>query len=491
MRCLAIAQAWQDRGGRVLLVSTSDAPSVLERLSLEKIEVHRISSPIGENQDALQTIQIAKAAGCSWVVVDGYLFGPEFHLGIQQSGLRLLSIDDLADLEFYGCDVVLNPNFYASPSLYEGKADGLAHLLVGTRYALLRREFLEIQRGALPSVKARVERLLLTLGGADPQNATRLLMEIFAKREMSCRMKITIVVGSANPHISSLEAVVPALEQKHDVELVVNPSNMPELIRRSDFAISAAGGSALELACLGTPMALVIAADNQRGVAASFESAGVALLLGDPQKLLRPDRLEELFEVFGDVEKRAQMQSRGRAIVDGQGAGRAVERLAAYPLQLRPAESEDARLLYEWANDPVARQMSFSSEPIPWEGHIAWFEKRLQSSDCRLRIGLNKEGKPAGQVRLERSEVTAVLSLSIDPAERGKGHGPKLARLAAVEALADGWCEEVHAWVKPENGASMNTFRKAEFVEMGIQKEHPNQAVLFVLRTACLGSARS
>lgn len=482
MRCLALAQAWQDRGGFVSLATTSNSPLLLERIRHENIAIHHILAPIGGEEDALATVQIAKQTSSTWVVLDGYDFELGYPLLIQRAGLRVLAIDDLADLELSGCTAVLNPNFYAQKALYEGKTDLFAYLFLGPHFALIRREFLLKMRRHLSPPPQRVVNILITLGGADPQNATRLLMELLATRVLPFRMYITIVVGSSNPHLASLEEYLPELEKRHYVKIEVNPPNLPELIQLADLAISAAGGSTMELAFLGTPMALIVAAANQRGVATSLENHGVAFLLGDSKQLLSEEKLDAFFQLLEAPDKLHCMRLRARQIVDGQGAARVAERLAAYPLQLRPAQKEDAHLLYEWVNDPVTRQMSFSTAQIPWEDHLSWFKKRLLSESCRLSLALTHEGAPAGQVRLDLEARTATLSLSIAPEERRNGYATKLARLAASDALNDGWCDEVYAWVKPDNIASLQTFRKAGFEERCGQPNHPDTAVLFVLK---------
>jgi RimJ/RimL family protein N-acetyltransferase len=227
-------------------------------------------------------------------------------------------------------------------------------------------------------------------------------------------------------------------------------------------------------------MALIIAAANQRGVATSLENYGAAFLLGDSKQLLSEEKLDAFFQLLDDPDKLHAMRLRARQIVDGQGAARVADYLAAYPLRLRPARKEDALLLHKWVNDPLTRQMSFLKAPIPWENHLSWFEKRLHSESCRLLLGLIQE-QPVGQARLELENRVATLSLSIAPTERGHGYAPKLARLAASDALTDGWCEKVYAWVKPDNIASLQTFRKAGFKEQGEQLNHPDKAVLFSL----------
>ncbi|ONF92001.1 hypothetical protein BWD14_14905 [Leptospira santarosai] len=46
---------------------------------------------------------------------------------------------------------------------------------------------------------------------------------------------------------------------------------------------------------------------------------------------------------------------------------------------LRLAQDDDLELLFQWANDPLVRQMAFHSEPISLDDHKNWFYSRLNA----------------------------------------------------------------------------------------------------------------
>ena len=90
-------------------------------------------------------------------------------------------------------------------------------------------------------------------------------------------------------------------------------------------------------------------------------------------------------------------------------------------LRIRRATRADCRMYWEWANEEAVRAASFSSEPIPWETHVAWFEKRVEAPDCRLYLACDPAGRPVGQVRYELEGDEAIVSISIPAEHRGKG----------------------------------------------------------------------
>jgi UDP-2,4-diacetamido-2,4,6-trideoxy-beta-L-altropyranose hydrolase len=481
MRCIALAQAWQDEGGNVVLVSATDSPALLERLKSERIKVTRSLGLPGSIEDAQDLVQQAGATRATWVVLDGYHFGPEYRSIIKKADLKLMVIDDLADSDLSMSDLILNQNLHATPQLYENHAGKTTRLLTGLSHVLLRREFLTKPLLRERGVSVETMNLLVTLGGADAPNVTEHIMKMLATHDLPMRMHVTIIVGAANPHLDALQAALPVLQKRHNTRLHINPPNVPELMRAADLALSAAGSSCWELACLGVPMALIITADNQREIARSLEVGGAALNLGEHTGFPQQDSFEKLANLMMDQGLRSRMRSQAKDLIDGQGAKRVVAALIHHPLRLRSATLEDARLLHLWANEPLARQMSFSADSIPWGNHLKWLSHRLGSNDCRLSIGLDLRNNPVGQVRLDREGHTATLSISIAPEARGQGYASILARMASQQALADGWCSEVHAWVKPENAASIKAFERAGFSPKEPQTPHSQQAMLFVM----------
>ena len=125
---------------------------------------------------------------------------------------------------------------------------------------------------------------------------------------------------------------------------------------------------------------------------------------------------------------------------------------------LREATLQDMDLIYEWANDPLVRNNSFNSEPIPYETHVKWYD-RIMSDESVLQFILMDEDIPVGQIRLNIDGDEAEIGYSIASDYRGKGYGHKVLQLVAEEVkkkYPDIRC--LVAKVKPENIASSKLF---------------------------------
>lgn len=132
-------------------------------------------------------------------------------------------------------------------------------------------------------------------------------------------------------------------------------------------------------------------------------------------------------------------------------------------LCLRRAVPSDCRLLYDWRNDPLVRENSFHHESFPYEAHVQWFEKLLKDPD-RVQYVLEKDGTPAGQIRIALENGEGIISYSIDGAFRGQGLGTFLLKSAEEPVRTD--LPGIHALVGevlPKNAASQRAFEKCGY----------------------------
>ncbi len=480
MRCLALAQAWQDRGGKVTFVMAETTPAIEARLEAEGMTRSRLGATGGSETDAELTAQLARDEQANWVVADGYQFGAAYQQAILEAGLRLLFLDDCGHAEHYFAEVVLNQNIYADESLY---ADRERHtrLLLGTKYALLRREFRLWQntRRVIPSV---ARRLLVTMGGADPDNVTLKVVGALEGIDVE-GVEVAVVVGGGNRNAEVLErAAIDLHSGRPDlcVRIERNVTDMAGLMAWADFAVSAAGSTCGELAFMGMPSLVLVLADNQESVAAGLDAAGAAINLGRASGVTAAAIASELTGLAGAPGRRLAMSQRGQALVDGDGIRRVLQEMWQPQLSLRPAQAADCRLLWEWANDPLTRAASFSSEPIPWQEHVAWFNARLNESRTFFFIGLDGAATPIGQIRFEIDCESATVSVGLAPVSRGRGYGSHLIRLASRQLFGTTATRRIHAYVKPINLPSVNAFTRAGYIRAGMAQVRGQPALHLV-----------
>lgn len=134
-------------------------------------------------------------------------------------------------------------------------------------------------------------------------------------------------------------------------------------------------------------------------------------------------------------------------------------------LSVRRATADDVVLLWEWRNDPVVRQNSFNSDPIPWAEHQMWFAGRVASPGTRIYL-LEDDGRPVAQIRYERLEgsIAQVGGLSVVAHERGKSYGKKILLETVAMVCTELSVRRIFAVVKANNLSSERAFKSSGFI---------------------------
>jgi len=473
MRCLALAQAWQDAGGRAVFAVVDATPAIKQRLQDERLGLKQVAAVAGTLQDAKQTAGIARDEDAGWIIADGYQFGAEYQSIVKAAGLRLLFVDDDGRAASYAADLVLNQNAYADESLYPNR-EPYTRLLLGSRYVLLRREF-EAWCQWKREIPDLARKILVTMGGSDPDNFTERAIEALTSIEED-GLQAAVVVGGSNARSDLLEGI--AARSGQQISLRRDISNMAELMAWADLAVSAAGTTSWEMCRMGLPALLIDLAENQTPVARELDRRRCAIHLGSPRDVSSEKLAQQVKRLLHSREDREAMSLRGRELVDGKGTRRVVSALRRVRLCLRSARENDSRLLWEWANDGQVRAAAFSSSPIPWEQHEAWFAEKLRHDQCHILIAEDEEGTPVGQIRFDtRADGVSEIDVSIARAWRGQGLAVTLIQQGAQSVLSAGHCTRLRAFVKPENVASVKAFEKAGFKRIGIEQVRGNAAV--------------
>ena len=500
MRSLALARAWQSAGGRVTFVSRCDVESLRERIRASGARLASLGHPHPDPADLAVTLALLAEAksenappASTWVVLDGYQFDSSYQQAVRDAGARLLVIDDVAHLGQYHLDVLLNQNLGAQRLDYTCDPDTV--LLLGCHYALLRPEFqrwTSFQRVISKSVR----RLLVTLGGADPDNLTGTVVVALARLDLP-QLEVKVLVGSANPHLETLRRQIRHHPEgtRPQIEMLTEVSDVPELMAWADLAVSAAGCTCWELAFMQLPAVLLVLADNQEPIARQVSAAGAATSLGRAERLTADAIVEALWKVCQGRRRRVNQSQAGRRLVDGRGAQRVVavmqaleDTLPADQVTLRPATAEDAVPLWRLANDPAVRRAGLASaDPIPLQSHVRWFKRRLASPGSCIWV-LDFRGLLLAQVRYDQTDAqTAEIAISVAPAFRRRGLATRLLETTCQRACRRLGVRRLRAIIRQENLPSARAFAKAGFTKVDSRSLQNHSCHVFDFHKAATG----
>ena len=321
MRCLALMQAWRARGGAIGLATANCPEALISRIRTNAgAEIARISAPAGSPGDADETAAIAAHGGASWIVVDGYDFDAGYVRRLRKNGLSVLLLDDLGGRGRTDATIVLNQNLHAESSLYTAESPSTTRLL-GLAYLLLREEFWP-WRGWTREFPPRVRRIGIALGGADPFDQTRKVIEAAAAERLS-DVELAVVVGAANPRLEAIRAA--ASRVPGNVIVHADLADMASFLSGVDLLVSSAGVTVWEGAFLSTPMLLGTVGPQEEALVRRLAASGACIDLG-PFEALAGDGLAARIHAL--VDEPAQRRTLGAAcsgLIDGRGCERVTD----------------------------------------------------------------------------------------------------------------------------------------------------------------------
>lgn len=322
MRCLSIGIAARNMGIECCYITADDC--FLEVLKSNNFKVCILNSDYSKMDDEwflLKKILIKENPDA--VIVDSYFVTLNYLQNIRKY-TKLIYIDDMMAFA-YPVDILVNYNIYGKCldylKLYNEKK--VPHLLLGTQFVPLRKEFAE--KNSI-RIKSKVENVLFSAGGADPERiAIRFVKKIISDRRFD-KIKFHIVMGSFEP---DREELIKVSETHNNVCTYSNVKRMSDLMKKCDIAVSAAGSTLYELCACGIPTITYILADNQEKGAKTFENLKIMVNAGDERKDvdLLTRIADEIMLLSDNYLKRKEMQINARRYIDGDGAKRIVEAL--------------------------------------------------------------------------------------------------------------------------------------------------------------------
>lgn len=475
MRVLTLAEGWIRRGGKALLLSDQLPQGLEQRAMSMGVDCVSLDADPGSQADALRTAEIVSENEGKWLVLDGY------HLGVLVSdhgglfSIPILGVDDFNLGRMNGADLILDQNGAATSEMYSG-ATASTELLLGGRFSLIRSEFHQAARNTEEDSEIESS-MLITFGGADPANMTT--RAINAMNRVGGNLCLQVVMGASNPFKDEVQEA--AEQSKHRVELLECVSNIGELMAQATLAIGTPSVTCWELAFMKVPMVLVSIADNQVPNGNFIGECGAGSYLGWHEELTQDVFADTIQSLLSDTDALDAMSVKGGDLVDGRGVERVCRYMRSRLYSFRSATMDDARRLLEWANDPLVRQVSFSSEEISWESHCSWLERRLNQCDRLTWIAEDEKGHAVGQVRFDGLTDQSVISISLSPDVRGQGLGDVLIWSACKKLFNETEIGSIEALIKPDNKASVRVFEKSGFVSIGRTEVKGQPALRFLL----------
>jgi len=304
MRCLTLANHMKNQGWTCVFACS---PETLKSAPALGVSGYEVVAP-----------NILKS--CDVMVVDHYGLSASDETAFRKCAKKIIVIDDLADRR-HDCDVLVDTTYGRAVGDYQPLVPENAIILTGADYALLRPDFQALRENALTrrdAAHGKIKRILITMGGADPDNVTAKILD--SVRQANLAITVDVVAGGGNPHLESLRRQIKSMGP--DIHFHVNTPDMAALMAQADLAIGAGGTTSWERACLGLPTLLIEIADNQKTIAANLHAQGAVINLGWHENIAASDIARALQNLFQNPAQVMLMSQKARLICSGEGAAR-------------------------------------------------------------------------------------------------------------------------------------------------------------------------
>ncbi len=333
MRCLTLAEELQDNGVQVSFVCRNLPGSLISLIKKRDITVSILPAAdinlthtstsygawlggVSQVQDSIETIGLLGGIQPDWLVVDHYALDERWERVVRGSCKNLMVIDDLADRQ-HDCDVLLDQNYSQEDGQrYEALVPLTCNMLIGSNYALLRKEFRELRQLKVFGSN-KLNNILVFFTSGNDQGETLKAMQgivLFGKA-----VRVDVVIGDANPDKNIIKEICAVRKWGYHCQI----DYMPKLIFDADLVIGGAGSSSWERCALGVPALVVVLAQNQVDISQALDRAGAAIELGWNTDLQPSDYANAIRAITPEQLK--SLSERSSRLVDAGGAQRVVK----------------------------------------------------------------------------------------------------------------------------------------------------------------------
>ncbi len=290
------------------------------KLKENKINYILLRNKAGSKRDVKETIDIISKGVENIFVHDNYDINAAYEKMIKSYVKLLIAVDDEAKKKFYA-DIIINQNYGAENYKYK-LLNKDAGVLAGSKYILLRDEFLKKQKSG---VNKEVKNILIIFGGSDFFNQSLRTLKVLKKYVIKNNINLNLVL---NNNFKSLRSIKKESHGIKNIKLYFNVKSMAKLMNKMDMAISAAGSTVWELLYIGIPAILMITAENQKDIAFKLGRDGYVKNLGWYNKVSDNKILNEVKALIDKHSKRLNFFNKGIKLIDGKGKERVLESFA-------------------------------------------------------------------------------------------------------------------------------------------------------------------
>ena len=309
-RCLTVAHALRDREGfGIMFVLDGDDGAAAK---LRAADFETLMLPQSGQADWLASLVETRKP--SVLVADARRRLTRVELAGLATKVRALAVlDDISDRRLAATHAYYAPLPQVAELSWKGSS---AKVRVGWEWSLLGFDPARYRRKENRSERAE---LIVTMGGSDPKDFTRLALKAVA--QLTRPVNVRFVIG---PNFADASALANEIEAA-GFEALRDVPDLAAEFAHADLALISFGVTAYEMAALGVPSLYLALTEDHARSASAFCQAG----MGDISSLDADSVALALNGLLADQDRRRAMSDTARNLIDGKGAMRIAAELAA------------------------------------------------------------------------------------------------------------------------------------------------------------------
>jgi UDP-2,4-diacetamido-2,4,6-trideoxy-beta-L-altropyranose hydrolase len=218
----------------------------------------------------------------------------------------LVTFEDLVNHP-YSAGIVVIPYCGSEKLELDNNVD--TKYLLGPRFFLLKDEFYNTKY----SLNSKVENILITMGGSDPNNLT--IKVLSALNQQKIDAVITLVIGGLS-QITDHELKESSGVLINKIVIKRNIGNFAEIMSEADIAFTNSGLTKYELSAIGVPMIIISNTEEQAKYSKVFSEYGSSFHLGY-HKLVSEEAIVNAYNhLHNDFYKRSDMSNNGKQLLE-------------------------------------------------------------------------------------------------------------------------------------------------------------------------------
>ena len=325
MRCFALAEVIKNLNFNVYFISKEIKGNIIKNIENDGYKVFTLDSKAIKSPKQRWKIDAAKTTKIiqrfknekNLLLVDNYELSKMWETSVKPVVDKIIVIDDFSNRS-HNCNLFIDQNLHTNTKERNKKNPKNCKKLLGPKYAMLRKEFVEGRR-TVKRISGKINRILISFGGSDEKNQTLKVI----KKIVDEKINVDVIVGEPNKNKTKIKKICSRME---NFTYYQQPKNIAKIMKKADLAIGAGGLITWERCCLGLPSIVAIVSKNQEDATNAVSKKGCLINLGRVEQLTSEDYLNAIRNL--NSRKLIRMHKKCLELVDGKGTERVAKQIS-------------------------------------------------------------------------------------------------------------------------------------------------------------------